>query len=45
MVPHEGDNSMSKAVGKDKSSAGENMSTPRFGKQQAHHAKGPKHLL
>lgn len=36
---------MSKAVGKDKSSVGENMNTVFFGKQQGHHAKGPKHLL
>jgi len=35
---------MSKAVGEDKSSVGENASTI-FGKQQGHHAKGPKHLL
>lgn len=27
MVPHEGDNSMSKAVGKDKSSVGEDRNT------------------
>lgn len=46
MVPHEEDNSMSKAVGEDKSSVGENVNALFFfGKQQGHHAKGPKHLL
>lgn len=34
---------MSKAVGEDKSSVGENVNTI-FGKQQGHHAKGPKLL-
>lgn len=36
---------MSKAVGKDKSSVGENTNTLFFGKRQGHHAKGRKRLL